>query len=495
MTQLTGADRPVPQQGESGRTRRTGLLAWGAAASVGLMVTSASQVYALASRAGHATFVNPSAWMYAAYLVPVVALLLWRARPDRSWAWLLAAGALCALPGVLLGLAPTVSDGWLAYLDWLVYSDWGQALLSVIARCSQVCTFVGLLGAGGALWRAGSRGAGSALAGVTVAMQVAGTLLYFYVSRLDGSAMDVLWGWLRLVLVSLALAGVAVAWRAAASLPVTPPRRPGWPVTIGAAVAAVSPLLLLAWPSGLPSLGRGESPLPGVPYGLPGESPGNHLLYVGLAFLVIGVVAGAVGGARVLLAAAPAGVLLGTVSMSVVTTRTGSGFVPIAIAVLVVGVAAGVVLSWHRWRALASAAGLGLVGLGYVLLLILGTDDDVELAGTLGGTISGVLIVLACVGGCATWATVSSAVSERAEEPLVLAGMVTPFTLGTIALIGQCYVHPPDSHDGAVVARLLPGIAGVVVVLVLLAILLALVRGASGHTEARADEQGSVIAR
>lgn len=468
MTQLMAFSEPVPQHGGP---RPATLVGWGAAASLGLMLTRNSEVYAMAARAGRSAGAGWPPALYLTLLVPLAALLVWRAWPRRATGWLLLAGTLCAVPSTLLTLASMVDSNWLDHADWLVYG-WGKVLIGILWECSVVGTLFGLLGAANALWLAGARGPGSALAGLIVAMQLGGPIIYLSLRLSDLGDAKLVLGWSGIGLLVLALAGAVVAVRGTGRLPSIPEVRPGWPLTIGAGIAAASPILMRLWPSGLPQLGD-RAPRPGGAYRDTADVLGNHLLYIGLVFLAIGVLVGALAGARVLLAAATAGILLGTTATAVGRLGAGDDLVALTVGLLLVSLAAGFALALSRWRALVGAAGLGLLILGLLLVMNLLLDDDFDYSGPLGYTIDIALVMLGAIACCAIWATSASAVADQGGAPAVLGGTLTPFMLGTICITAHCYLQKPDDGPGEVLGMVLPNIGGFIVVLGLLGALVA----------------------
>jgi hypothetical protein len=341
----------------------------------------------------------------------VLALLAWHLAPARSWAWLLLAGALCALPNPLLQLNP----------DLLTSEEMFEAVLAV-TMAGPPLTLVGLLGAATLVWRSGRAAVASGLAGAALAIGLVEPLVSVTLTSPDNSWI----AWYErdfLPRLTLVLAGLAVV-AAVAGIVARPPRIDSPPprVTAAASLASLAPLLLLAWPSIRTSLNTGDL--------------GDALFHVGLVLLAVGLVAGAAVGGAALLGALAAGLALGVfgtlVSVGLVVQRE---LPALAVAVALAAVPLGFLAAMSRLRLRFGVGGLLVVAAGLVILYLLSTSDSLNGTDGTARIIEPVLIVAAGVGTVAGVATIGATLAERAAAPAVLAGLTVPFVLGTTSIL------------------------------------------------------------
>lgn len=388
-----------------------------AAAGLGLLLVASS------AGLGASPLLHGDAMGNVVVITPVAATILalvaWHVTPSRSWAWLLLVGALCALPEPVLQLAPDLLPG----------EEWMEEVLAVSLAGPPVAV-VGLLGAATHVWRSGQRAVASGLVGGALVIQLVEPMVSATIRSADRVSSG---GYEQEILpnLTLGLAGLAVVAAVVGIAAARPPRLdpPALRVTAGAALASLAPLLLLGWES--------------IRTALNARDGGDELLYLGLVFLAVGVVAGAVAGGAALLGAVCAGLLLGVFGVLVVDVMTVQRDLPLVAIVLTLGaVALGFAAAMSRLRLRFGVGGLLVVAAGLTVLFVLFNGDSPE--GTTDAAsvvIEPVLILAAGVGMGAAVATVGAELADRAATPAVLVGLTTPFAFGTMTVVMHVVVR------------------------------------------------------
>lgn len=359
-------------------------------------------------------------------VAPVLALVIWHLFPRRSWAALLMTGALFSVPGTIAGITP---------------GSFGGLPVSVLTVSALVFTLVGVLGAATLIWQAGRPALGAALSGAAVVLQVVGPVVVISIGgftslrRFPTTTLLVV----TVVLQTLALAAGAAAVIATILRAGEAAARPRPRVTLAAALAAFAPLLTFAIQQD-----RSETYTDIAEDLRLADLVGNHFLYLGLAFLAAGVVAGAIAGPHALVAAAAAGLTLGAFAVlftpfiaAVLNEPTLT--VAAALGSLVVGVAAG----WSRWRAQIGMIGLAVVTVSLVILSFDG--DRTYVTGAQFATAA--LLVLGVIAGAASFSAIGAAHAATSETPAVLTTLPTAFALGVIALTNHTMAHTSDTES------------------------------------------------
>jgi len=341
----------------------------------------------------------------------VLALLAWHLSPRRSWVDLLVFGALCAMPAQVFLLTPKSFAGWME-TPYLAVSSLAAPVL-----------LVGLLGAASAVWQAGSRAAGAALIGATLLVPPLAGLVIALVVFGVGAFVPVI----GLVLAAATVVLAVVAGRQQAEAP----SRPGWRVTLGGAVAGLTPLVFHFWRG--PDTGPGNGMDPETYYLL----AGRHLLAAGLVVLGAGLLAGLLAGTRVLVTGTAAGLLLGGLGELTWPAMFDIRGLPVGIptAVVIVALAVGVALALPRARVLVGAAGLGVLVLGLaVLWLVFSADDPIFGAGVT-HVLTPVLMFVGVVAAVALLASLGSVLAPVGAVPAALAGVVAAVAAGVDGIV------------------------------------------------------------
>ena len=367
--------------------------------------------------------------LVAPIVTTALALLLWHLAPRRSWAWLLLAGALCAVPYPATQAAPEQLLG-------KVPMD----VLLAVALAGPPITIVGLLGGATLVWRSGWRAAAAGLIGTTLAIQVVEQMVTVAVQVGADSSPDGSTAWFEtdfLPRLSLGLAALAVI-AAVAGAAATSPRsdRPGPRVTAAAVLASAAPLVLLAWGS--------------IRTAINARDLGDDLLHIGLVLLAAGLVAGAVAGRAALLGALVAGPVLSTISVLTASGQAVPGDLTTLTVVLTFGALLLGFLAARSTLRLRFGVG-GLLAFAAGLLVLYFDDSD---GVTISVAIVPVLILAGGVGVIAAVGTVGAELADRAAAPAVLVGLTAPIALGTTAI----YLHLVMSQGflGAAADRGLP---------------------------------------
>lgn len=424
-------------------TAPTRLVAWCAAASLGLLfLKSNSQLsLALLSFRRAPTPVSTNIAGYLPLAAPLLALTFWQLFPRQSWPRLLAAGALCAVPLTLIQLVPAL------------YGQWMATPVAVLTSCAPVFTLVGVLGATTLVWQAGLRAVGAALAGTALVAQLLGPVIITTIAGMTGLFFQAT----ELVVIGLVLEIVALVGAVIAMLarqPAGPAPRPTWRLTLAAGMVSFAPALvfLIAYPNltDVATVGGGRNSAALL----------DFYLYSGLLLLTAGVVAGAIAGTRALVGAAATGLALG--GFGTLITPSAEVLVEMPVLAVVAAVAsmlAGMTAALHRERGRIGIVGLSVVALGLLALAALfNSDQEFSSYETVIFVATPVLLIVGIVAAVTAFATVGDAHAATSETPAVLGVLASPFALGTIAVIGYFTANTPD--DKAPIAGLLPPAGG-----------------------------------
>jgi hypothetical protein len=373
---------------------------------------------------------------------------VWHLFPRRSWPWLLLAGAASVAPLVVLRLVPDLYGGWMT------------EPLVVLTTSAPSLTLVGILGGATVVWQAGRHGAGAALIGTALVIQLIGPLVMASVPAI-GSVLflsTAFFQWLSTVLVVVAMAGAigaVVASRTGRPAVVGPS---SWRVTIAGALVAASPVVLLWWrPEATGSLEDRAA------------AATDYLLYLGLGFLAGGLVAGAFAGTHALLASATAGLLLGSFGMLIVpSARVLQEITVITTIAALASMIIGYLVALSRWRERIAVTGLTLVVLGLLLLyVVFNRDDPPNDDSAVTRILTPTLMVIGIIAAVAAIAAAGSAPADRGDAPAVLAGLTNAFSLATICLIANISITTAP-EDRAPIVGLLPPVIGGAFIAVLL---------------------------
>lgn len=221
-------------------------------------------------------------------------------------------------------------------------------------------------------------------------------------------------------------------------------------------MASLTPLLLLAWPAVRTSLNVGDV--------------GDTLLQVGLVLLAAGLVVGAAAGGAALLGALATGVVVGVFGLLATAELVVQRDLPVlAVVVALAAVPIGFLAAMSPLRLRFGVGGLLVVAAGLAVLFLvlsaespLGTDDAVV------RVIEPVLVLAAGVGVTAGIATAGARLAERATAPAVLAGLATPFALGTLSVMAHVVVSGTAADGDLPETPLLLAVAGLCVAAVAL---------------------------
>ncbi|HVX44359.1 MAG TPA: hypothetical protein VHC49_10755 [Mycobacteriales bacterium] len=425
------------------------VLIWCTLASLGVLflkqdiiLSTISARSALSYQFIHVTWIS-----YVALVLPAAGLIAWQLNSRQSWPWLLVIGAAAAMPGAVLHLDPGLGRSWMS-----------EPLIAC-AAISSTATLIGLLSAANWMWHHGAQAEGNALTGTALVIQVVGPVVLL---TLWGAHADIM-RWLNIVLPALALAGSAAVPVLTRATTGARPAGPSWPVTATGGLAATAPLLFYVWQ---PDLSTPPRTLGDV--GAVADRVADYYLYVGLTFFAVGLVLGLLLGRRILLAAAASGILMAALGMLIVpAVEVLIDYVLLTVVAAAFSVIIGFVLARTRWRAQIGMTGLGVIGIGLVVLAVLFNSDrsfDSYYSFTEGLTPP--LVIIGIIAAITALAAVGSAVAEDGAAPAALAGLATPFTLGTIAIIVRFEVDV--APDKAPLAGVLPPAAAAFFLVVIL---------------------------
>lgn len=440
MSATVGPEAPVPAPDQQATIRpfdqrSATVLMWCAAASLGLLFLKVNgTAYSVSMvRNGIAAFRNTDVVTYLPLLAPVIGLLAWHRYPRRAAPWLLLAGAVCAAPMVIVSMRSGS------------YNTDLLAAIFVLGAGAPALTLIGVLAAATVIWRQGRRALGACLIGTAVVIQLVGPIVL-------ASAMGeaALWGisgsgtlnTLAVVFLVLAAAGAVVALAFSFRAPPTFPGSPPWPTTIAGCLVALAQAMPILWQ---PAVGS-----------IRDRTIDQHYLYLGLAFLAIGVLVAAIAGLRVLVAAAGVGLLVGVFSVLLAPAVEVLAEMPVlavAAGIVSVLVSGAVALSPHRAR--IGVSGIAAVAVGLLALLVV-TNSDAGYSSYRGIllAVTPVLLVVGIVAALSSVAAVGDVLSERLEAPAVLAGVASAFASGAAAISAYFTINPPSGR--AAIVGLLP---------------------------------------
>jgi hypothetical protein len=217
---LTGADQQV---GVTALSRRVVITcaAFAVVGSLGLVTNLSGQLRGpLSARTG-------PLFIVLMLLVPLVGMAaLWRF-PRRAWAWLLLAGAVVAAPTAFLSGTFSTRQ-----------ASVGDQLLAVSSLTSPTLTLLGLLATATWIARAGMRGLGAVVAGLSVGVPLIGQLVVFPMFAADDRTV---WA----VITVIALCGAVALMTMQRSVPgdVVATTRPELRLVIAGAVCTLLPLV------------------------------------------------------------------------------------------------------------------------------------------------------------------------------------------------------------------------------------------------------------
>ncbi|GAB3894943.1 hypothetical protein GCM10029964_074120 [Kibdelosporangium lantanae] len=194
--------------------------AFAAVSSLWLVTNLTGQLRASLAAKGEPLFV---VLVLAAPLLAMAALRLY---PRTAWAWLLFAGAVLTVPSMFF-TSGGIKGG----------ASLGDQLLAVSILTSPTFTLIGLLATATWISRAGMRGVGAVLGGLTVGVPVVGQLLVF---PLFAAGDDTVWTVLAVVSVCGAVTLVSML-RAVSTYVASAP--PAWRLVIAGAVVTLLPLV------------------------------------------------------------------------------------------------------------------------------------------------------------------------------------------------------------------------------------------------------------
>jgi hypothetical protein len=367
--------------------------------------------------------------------VTALALVYWRLAPRQSWLVLLLAGGATAIPVPLLVIAPEMFAPWMRDPYLILYGSCRPLLL---VGCLAVATWV---------WRSGRRDAGAVLIGAVVAVPV-----------LSGFLSGVLFGGeagqvpavveLVLAIVSLVVTIVAGA-RGAVARTDEPDPRPSWAATIGGAVAAIAPLVFIAWQP--PPLGSAAPSADATVTMSPYDEFSQHMLVVGLIVLAAGVIGGIVAGPRVLTAGLAVGSLMGAISALIGPATADVYDLPAALPVTVVllSLAAGIAVGLLRARLVVGLAGLGLLVVGLLVLYLVFTADDPIFDNDATNVITPILLVVGVIGGLAALTANGAVLAPLGEAPAAVAGVAGAITAGLSGVLTYFNFNSPTGTPDA----------------------------------------------
>ncbi len=347
--------------------------------------------------------------VYSPFAAVVLALLAWHLSPRWSWVVLVVLGALCTVPTAVL-LMP----------EGDAIPSWAETPYLVVSSVASPLLLVGLLGAATVAWRTGRRDGGAALIGATVAMPALASLIVATLVFGVGTFVPVI----GLVLIAATII-LAIAAAVTGPRPAQPQAQPSWRVTVAGAVAGVAPLVYHFW--------RGpDAYRPAGDAGAYYEQAGQHLLAVGLIVLGVALLAGLLTGARVLVAAVAAGLLLAAVAdlggPAAINLRDLPVGIPAMVAIVAVAAGAGIALL--RARVLFGVVGLGVVIVGLaVVWLALSVDSSTR-------TLTLILLAIAAIAAIPLLTSLGSVVTSAGEAPATFAGIVAGVVAGVSGILG-----------------------------------------------------------
>lgn len=375
---------------------------------------------------------------YTKFGVLVLALLVWRLFPRWSWPVLLGLGALCAVP-------PNI------YLLTHIAEPWMRIPYLVIDAASRPLLLVGLLATITVVWRAGHHVAATAMLGVPLVLP---PLIAFVVFTFSGEhGVE----YIDLVPVSglaLAIGTIVATIAAVVTRVVAPAPRPGWPVTIGGAVAGAAPVLFPLWRGPAWEMGADAATIDAYYAEL-----GQHNLIVGLVVLGVSLAAGLVAGPRVLLTGTVAGLLVGAVAtlltpaIAIIRDLSAASASLLALAMLAVGVA----LTLARARVIIGVVGLGaaVVWLAVLWLVSRPVDEPFD------PITMGLVLVLVVVAAMPVLASLGTAVGPAV--PAAFAGVAAGVSAGALGIGSYLKLTGDDGHEAYRLASYLPAIVLLVV--------------------------------
>lgn len=405
------------------------------AASLGLLFLKGNELLTyMTSEPGMVPVRHVSVVSYLALALPILTLLGWHRWPHRSWPWLLLTGAICTLPFAAFAVRSSL------------YRDWMNDALLLLTDAGAVCTLVGLLGAATWMCQAGRRNGGAALIGTVLVVQLVGPVVLL---TMRPTAADLVRSvYIGLPAIALIGSGAAV-WQATRyrhELP-RPDLRPGWRATIAGGLVAAAPLLPYLWQPHFTGPGTYEHIK---------DTLADYYLYIGLALLTIGLVAGTALAPAALVPAAGTGLMLGAFGMLILpSVEILVDYVALTAVAAVGSVVIGFVLALSRWRARIGSFGLAGVVAGLVVVAVLVNSDRPfhSYEGFIRG-VTPVLVIVGIIAGLAAISAIGAPLAANADAPATLAGLTTPFTLATIAIIG--HFGQAEPADKAPLAGLLP---------------------------------------
>lgn len=366
--------------------------------------------------------VKNDASVYVSLAVLVMALLAWHLWPRRSWGVLLIAGSVCTLPTPVLWLAEDV------------FADWMLTPYLAISASAPPLLLVGTLGAATATWRTGRRGTGAALLGATVATRPLTAFSVAGITLGEGKLIPVIT--LVVVVAAIVSAVVAIVTGPAS---IEPEPRPDWQVTIGGALAGITPSIVFnLWPPPESnSVGDAEAYY---------TVAGQHFLVVGLVVIGIGLLTGAAAGLRVLVSGVAAGLLLGALSGLVWPAAAEMYDMPTGIpALLALGaLVAAVFIALWRARLVVGTAGLGVLMASLLVLWSNGRADDPFLGAEVTDVLTPVLLVVAVIAATSTFASLGAGLATPGEAPAAFAGVTAAVMAGVSAVMNYFSFRSSD---------------------------------------------------
>jgi hypothetical protein len=321
-------------------------------------------------------------------------------------------------------------------------------LVLILGAGAPAFTLIGVLAAATVSWQRGMRSPAACLIGLALVVQLVGPVVIASAAgetALIGGAGAEVVRTLVLIFLVIAAAGALVAIvHGARSTGSDRPASggPSWRVTAAGCLVAAGQMLPILWQ---PSIERVRS-----------GSIDEYYLYLGLAFLAIGVVVSAVGGLRTVVAAAGIGLLIGVFSVLLAPSVEVLVEMPaLAVAAGVCSLLAGGALALSPHRARIGYLGVCAVALG-LLVLFLVTNSDRAYAGYRGFllTVTPVLLVVGIVAAVSAVGAIGDALAQRWEAPAVIAGMATAFASGAAAICAYFSLNHPRGK--AVIVGLLP---------------------------------------
>lgn len=447
----------------SGWTRPIRVLTMCALSALALLLVRSANWFNLATVSPGISPDETQLSAYVALAATIGALVVWHLFPARSWPWLLLGGAAVAAVDALLRVAPEL------------YQDWMEDVYYILVSCAPALTMIGFLGAATRIWHAGQKAFAAAMTGSAIVIQLVGPVVFR--SLVMDSPEVYRWTTFCLVLLAFAGAIIAVVVASAARVPAVQ-QRPAWRVTLLAGLGSAAPLVILYWQ--------------------PAETEeaaavGDYLLYLGLTFYAIGLVAGALSGMRALAAGLATGLIIGGFGMLIQPAAVVLYDLPTLAVILSLGaVIAGFAGAMTRARLRIAIGGLGLVSLGLlVMFLLFISDSPLASYDTFTRVLTPILLVIGVIAGTSAIGSIGEVLAEHAEAPAVLAGISVPFSLGTVGILGFIAANPPEGK--APLASMLPSVLVALVLAAALVNLLANRRRATREPLEPVDVTGSSV--